>query len=88
MDATLKGVVGLITGTDVEARCAALLVLTHLKADDERVVRAVGEALNGKNAVVRDFAVGYFEQVRPRDGVAYLHPAARQPRGAAARSGP
>ena len=37
MDATLKGVVGLITGTDVEARCAALLVLTHLKADDERV---------------------------------------------------
>ena len=74
MDATLKGIVGLITGTDVEARCAALLVLTHLKADDERVVRAVGEALNGKNAVVRDFAVGYFEHVRPREGVAYLVP--------------
>ena len=74
MDATLKGVVGLITGTDVEARCAALLVLTQLKADDDRVVRTVGEALNAKNAVVRDFAVGYFEQVRPRDGLAYLAP--------------
>jgi len=74
VDATLKGVVGLITGSDVEARCAALLVLTHLKADDERVVRGVGEAINGKNAVVRDFAVGYFEHVRPRDGVAYLIP--------------
>lgn len=74
MDATLKGVVGLIGGPDVEARCAALLVLTHLKADDDRVVRAVGDALNGKNAVVRDFAVGYFEQVRPRDGLGYLVP--------------
>ena len=74
MDATLKGVVGLITGTDVEARCAALVVLTHIRADEERVVRTVGEALNGKNAVVRDFAVAYFEQVRPREGVAYLVP--------------
>ena len=74
MDATLKGVVGLITGTDVEARCAALLVLTQLKSDDDRVVRAVGEALNAKNAVVRDFAVGYFEQVRPREGLAHLAP--------------
>jgi HEAT repeat protein len=74
VDATLKGVVGLITGADVEARCAALVVLTHLKADAERVVRTAGEALNAKNAVVRDFAVAYFEQVRPRDGIAYLVP--------------
>ena len=74
MDATLKGVVGLIAGTDVEARCAALVVLTHLKADEDRVVRAVGDALNGKNAVVRDFAVGYFEQVRPREGIVHLAP--------------
>jgi len=74
VDATLKGVAGLIAGTDVEARCAALVVLTHLKCEEDRVVRAVGEALNGKNAVVRDFAVGYFEQVRPRDGIAHLAP--------------
>jgi hypothetical protein len=74
VDATLKGVVSLISGPDVEARCAALLVLTHIKATDDGVVRAVGGALNGKNAVVRDFAVGYFEQVRPADGVAYLAP--------------
>jgi hypothetical protein len=74
VDATLKSVVGLITGSDVEARCAALVVLTHLKADDDRVVGAVGEALNAKNAVVRDFAVGYFEQVRSRDGLGHLVP--------------
>jgi len=74
VDATLKGVVALIGAPDVEARCAALVVLTHLGSADERVVRSVGEALGGKNAVVRDFALGYFEQVRPRDGVAYLTP--------------
>ena len=30
VDATLKGVLGLLGGTDVEARCAALLVLDDL----------------------------------------------------------
>jgi hypothetical protein len=74
VDATLKGVVALLGAPDVEVRCAALLVLTHLQADDDRVVRAVGEALNGRNVVVRDFAVGYFERVRPRDGIGYLVP--------------
>ena len=74
MDTTLKALVGLIGAPDVEARCAALLVLTHVKVTDERVVRTVGETLNAKNAVVRDFAVGYFEHVRPRDGVGYLVP--------------
>ena len=74
MDATLKAIVALIGGPDVEARCAALLVLAQIDADDERVVHAVGEALTAKNAVVRDFAVGYFERVKPRDGVAHLTP--------------
>jgi hypothetical protein len=74
VDATLKTIAGLIGSPDVEARCAAILVLTHLEAADQRVVSAVGEALNGKNAVVRDFAVGYFEQVKPPDGVGHLTP--------------
>ena len=72
MDATLKGVVGLIDGSDVEARCAALVVLTHLGVNDDAVVAAVGAALGQRNAVVRDFALGYFEQVRPRGGVTPL----------------
>ena len=74
MDATLKGVIGLVGGPDVEARCAALLVLTQLKNDEDRVVDAVGTALTAKNVVVRDFAVGYFEHVRPRQGVDLLVP--------------
>jgi hypothetical protein len=74
VDATLKRVVGLIGEADVETRCAALVVLSHLGAGETPVVRAVGEALAGKNAVVRDFAVGYLERVRPRGGLPYLLP--------------
>ena len=74
MDATLKRIIELIGVPDVEVRCAALLLLTRLESDDDKVVRAVGEALAAKNAVVRDFAVGYFEHVRPREGLSYLVP--------------
>lgn len=74
MNATLKALVGLIGGVDVETRCAALLVLSHLQAADEPIVAAVGAALGGNNAVVRDFAIGYIEQVRPRHGLPYLLP--------------
>ncbi|MGH7787112.1 MAG: HEAT repeat domain-containing protein, partial [Candidatus Binatia bacterium] len=64
MDTTLKGLVGLVEGTNVEARCAALVVLTQLDAAEERVARAVGSALQSPNVLVRDFALGYFEQVK------------------------
>lgn len=74
MDTTLKGLIGLVVGSDVEARCAALVVLTHLKAGEDRVVKAVGDALEAKNVVVRDFALGYLEQAQPRDGLGYLTP--------------
>ncbi len=74
MDATLKGVLGLLDGADVETRCAALLVLTRLAVDEDRAVRAVEALLQSPNVVVRDFALGYFEQVRPAAGVAALTP--------------
>jgi len=74
VDATLKAIVGLIAGADVETRCAALLILSHLRAAERPIVAAVGDALHGKNAVVRDFAIGYFEHVRPRAGLAHLLP--------------
>jgi hypothetical protein len=74
VDATLKGLLGLIHGTDVEVRCAALLALTHLEAAEDPVAEAVGNALRSPNVVVRDFALGYFERVRPRDGIPSLLP--------------
>lgn len=64
MDSTLKAIVGLVEGANVEARCAALVVLTQLGADEERVARAVGGAVASPNMLVRDFALGYFEQVK------------------------
>lgn len=74
MDASLKGLLDLIAADDVETRCAALLVLARLGPQEARVIKRVGEALEAKNAVVRDFAIGYFEQVRPKDGLAHLIP--------------
>ena len=64
VDTTLKGVLGLLEGSNVEARCAALVVLTQLGVAEERIARAVGAAVASPNVLVRDFALGYFEQVR------------------------
>ncbi len=74
MDATLKAVTALVAATDVDVRCAALLILTQLGADEAKVVQSAGDALKGRNEVVRDFAVGYFERVRPKEGLTYLVP--------------
>jgi HEAT repeat protein len=74
VDSTLKAIVGLVEGSNVEARCAALVVLTQLGADEERVTRAVGTALRSPNVLVRDFALGFFEQVRTAQTVEHVAP--------------
>lgn len=74
MDATLKGVVGLLAGSNVEARCAALVVLTHLELAEERVANTVGEALRSPNVLLRDFALGYFERVKTPRAIEHVLP--------------
>ena len=74
MDATLKGLVGLVEGGDAEARCAALVVLTRLGIDEERVARAVTNAVGSPNVLVRDFALGYFERVKSAQTVTAVLP--------------
>src|SRR5262245_34692773 len=74
MDKTLKGLVGLVGASDVETRCAALLVLTQLEADDDAAVKGVRAALHAPNVVVRDFALGYFEKILPKSALADLLP--------------
>lgn len=69
MDATLKGLLALTEAADVETRCAALLVLARLGAAGPRVTRVVERALASPNVVVRDFALGYLEAVRPPEGL-------------------
>lgn len=74
MDATLKGLVGLVEESNVEARCAALVVLTQLGVDEERVARAVAAAVASPNVLVRDFALGYFERVKSAQSVPAVLP--------------
>ena len=74
VDSTLKGVVGLLKGSNVEARCAALVVLTNLGVAEQRVADAAGAALGSSNVLVRDFALGYFEQVKTPLTVEYVLP--------------
>jgi hypothetical protein len=69
MDATLKGLIGLLRGTDVEARCAALVALTHLGVDASPVAAAVVDASKSANILVRDFALAYFERVKVADAI-------------------
>jgi HEAT repeat protein len=64
MDATLKGLVNLLEKGDVEARCAALVVLTRLGSAEDRVAGAAAAAVANPNVLLRDFALGYFEQVK------------------------
>jgi HEAT repeat protein len=74
MDATLKGVLGLLGGADVETRCAAMVVLTRLRSDEQPIVREVAKTLANKNAVVRDFGLSYFGEVQPKSGIPHLLP--------------
>lgn len=74
MDATLKGLVGLLEGGDVEARCAALVVLTRLGCAEERAARAAAAAVASPNVLLRDFALAYFEHVRAPLSVAAVLP--------------
>ncbi|MEO8601381.1 MAG: HEAT repeat domain-containing protein [bacterium] len=74
MDATLKGLVGLLDGADIEARCAALVVLTRMGVDEARVARGAAAAVKSPNVVLRDFALGYFEHVKVADAVAAVLP--------------
>jgi HEAT repeat protein len=74
MDATLKGLVGLLENGNAEARCAALVVLTHLGIDEDRVARAVAGAVGSANVLVRDFALGYLEQVKTPQTIAAVTP--------------
>ena len=74
MDATLKGLVGLVESGNAEARCAALVVLTQLGIDEERVARAVAAAVASPNVLVRDFALGYFERVKSPQTITAVSP--------------
>ncbi len=69
MDALLQKLLNLVAKGSVEQRCAALLVLGAMKLDNAQVVKAVGAAIAQPNPVLKDFALRYFEEVKPKSGV-------------------
>jgi HEAT repeat protein len=56
----------------VEHRCAALLDLGALKIENSAVTKTVSAALDHPNPVIRDYALHYFEEVRPKTAVSLL----------------
>ena len=72
MDNTLQEILTLVEKGTIEQRCAALLVLGGLKADSAAVVKLVGTMLDQPNPVLKDYALRYFEEVRPKNNIAQL----------------
>ena len=63
MDKTLQQVVGLAANGSVEQRCAALLVLAALRAQNSEVIKAVTAALDHANPVLKDYALRYLSEM-------------------------
>jgi len=69
MDALLQKLLNLVAKGSVEQRCAALLVLAALKLDNAQVAKAVSAAIAQPNPVLKDFALRYFEEVKPNSAL-------------------
>jgi HEAT repeat protein len=62
----LHQLLALIEKGTVEHRCAALLVLGALKAENSAVVKTVSGALDHSNPIIKDYALRYFEEVHSK----------------------
>jgi len=68
----LQQILTLIEKGTVEHRCAALLVLGALKAENPGIVKTVGAALDHSNPIIKDYALRYFEEVHSKSRVTFL----------------
>ena len=66
MDKTLQNLLTLAREGSIERRSAALLVVGALKLDDDPVLEAVRIALENGNIILKDYALRYCEEVRPK----------------------
>ena len=72
MDKTLQEIVTLIENGTIEQRCAALVVLGGLKANNAALVKLVGTLLDQPNPMLKDYALRYFEEVQPKNNIPQL----------------
>ncbi|HJQ82046.1 MAG TPA: hypothetical protein VJ828_18925, partial [Lacipirellulaceae bacterium] len=68
----MQEIVTLIENGTIEQRCAALVVLGALKANNAAVVKLVGTLLDQPNPMLKDYALRYFEEVQPKNNIPQL----------------
>lgn len=73
-DTMLNDLLRLVREGTVERRCAALLVLGALQRQDDSVVEKAGELLAQPNPVLKDYALRYFEDARPKASLSVFPP--------------
>jgi len=69
MDNTLRQLLTLVEKGTVEQRCAALLVAGALKLDGAGLMKIVETLLQQPNPILKDYALRYCEEVKPKDAV-------------------
>ncbi|MGH9818109.1 MAG: HEAT repeat domain-containing protein, partial [Candidatus Acidiferrales bacterium] len=68
----MQDILTLVEKGTIEQRCAALVVLGGLKANNAAVVKLVGTLLDQPNPMLKDYALRYFEEVQPKNNIAQL----------------
>jgi phage gp36-like protein len=72
MDRTLQQLLTLAEKGTVEQRCAALLVAGALKLDGAVMMKTIAAVLQQPNPILKDYALRYCEEVKPRYAVPLL----------------
>ena len=72
MDKTLQQLITLVENGSIEQRCAALLVLAALKAQNSELTKTISTAVDQGNLVLKDYALRYLEEVQTRSCVPLL----------------
>ena len=72
MDKTLQQLITLVENGSIEQRCAALLVLAALKAQNSELTKTISTAVDQGNPVLKDYALRYLEEVQTRSYVPLL----------------
>lgn len=69
MDKTLRQLLTLVEKGTVEQRCAALLVAGALKLHEDGLMKIVGTLFQQSNPILKDYALRYCEEVKPKNAV-------------------
>lgn len=72
MDKVTAQILALAEKSNVEQRCAALVVLGALKLHNAEIFKAIGAMLDHANPVIKDYALRYFEEVQPKPAIPLL----------------